>query len=345
MSFTSRMHSSSKACGVAFCFALTLLVAPSLFSQSTGTTQSPNVSLPGTQSPFLGSNPEGTATQQVLQIDFKDAIDRGLRNNLGLLLAGDQTEAARGERWKQLAELLPNLSAHVLENAENQSLAALGFTKLLPLFGSGSSLSSFPRVIAGLQLFRRPRSLSANRSSISRIWRQERAASESLKAAQLTYKDAREIGRACRWKRVLAIDRRRRASRDHRGPGQERPSAQRQGSGPTESRIDSGDRRAAIPGRTANAPATVHCRAQRFGETEFERRAHHWVAARTAIRSHGESPVSGADSTPLETYLQRAYAAARTIRRPLRRSAVPNCRAAPHRPDAIPTVDLGANFG
>src|SRR5579871_5816501 len=134
MSFTSRMQSSSRNCGVAFCVVFTLLVTPILISQSTGgTSQMPNVSLPGTQSPFLGSNPEGTATQQVLQIDFKEAIDRGLRNNLGLLLAGDQTEAARGERWKQLAELLPNVSAHVLENVQNQSLSALGFNKLLPL--------------------------------------------------------------------------------------------------------------------------------------------------------------------------------------------------------------------
>ena len=78
-----------------------------LLSQTSG---SPSISLPGTQSPFQGSAPEGNATPQVLQIDFKDAIDRGLRNNLGLLLASDQTRAARGQRWQQLSELLPNVS-------------------------------------------------------------------------------------------------------------------------------------------------------------------------------------------------------------------------------------------
>jgi outer membrane protein TolC len=107
-------------------------------AQTTTPSPTPSISLPGSQSPFQGSAAEGKATGEVLQIDFKDAIDRGLRNNLGLLLAGDQTETARGERWKELSDLLPNLSAHIIENAQNQSLAALGFNKLAPFFGAGS---------------------------------------------------------------------------------------------------------------------------------------------------------------------------------------------------------------
>ena len=75
----------------------------------------PTVTLPGAQNPFLGSAAEGNATSEVLQIDFKDAIDRGLRNNLGLLLAGDQAQTARGERWKELSELLPNVNARIME--------------------------------------------------------------------------------------------------------------------------------------------------------------------------------------------------------------------------------------
>src|SRR5579864_6356045 len=83
-------------------FALLVLFLPAcLTAQSTsGTSSAPNITLPGQQNPFLGSEPEGKPTADVLQIDFKDAIDRGLRNNLGLLLASDQTETARGERWK-----------------------------------------------------------------------------------------------------------------------------------------------------------------------------------------------------------------------------------------------------
>src|SRR5215469_5544141 len=98
-----------------------------LESQSTSTPpNAPSITLPGSQSPFLGSAPEGTATPEVLQIDFKDAIDRGLRNNLGLLLASDQTLAARGERWHQLAELLPNIGVRAEEDVQTLSLTALG---------------------------------------------------------------------------------------------------------------------------------------------------------------------------------------------------------------------------
>jgi outer membrane protein TolC len=164
--------------------ALTVLSASRLAAQGTSPA-TPSISLPGDQNPFLGSEPEGKVTAEVLQIDFKDAIDRGLRNNLGLLLAGDQTQTARGERWKELSELLPNINARVEENVQTQSLAALGIGKLFP--GGG-----LPRVTAAFNYFDARVSLSQSLFNFKNI-EKERAASESLKAAQLSYKDAREI--------------------------------------------------------------------------------------------------------------------------------------------------------
>jgi outer membrane protein TolC len=162
-----------------------------LTAQTTTPSPAPSISLPGSQSPFQGSAAEGKATGEILQIDFKDAIDRGLRNNLGLLLAGDQTESARGERWKELSDLLPNLSAHVIENAQNQSLAALGFNKLAPFFGAGSG-AAFPRVIPTFNYFDARISLSQSLFNYKSL-EQTRAASEGLKVAQYNYKDAREV--------------------------------------------------------------------------------------------------------------------------------------------------------
>ena len=163
-------------------------------AQAAGSSASaPNVSLPGTQSPFQGSAPEGTATAETLQIDFKDAIDRGLRNNLGLLLAGDQAQAARGERWKELSELLPNINGRVTEDVQTQSLAALGFNKLFPLLSpSGSTKTSPPRVTPAFNYFDARASLSQSVFNFKNLER-ERAASESVKAAQFSYKDAREV--------------------------------------------------------------------------------------------------------------------------------------------------------
>jgi len=158
-------------------------VSSTLVSQTTGGT--PSVSLPGTQSPFQGSSPEGTATSEVLQIDFKEAIDRGLRNNLGLLLAGDQTQAARGQRWQQLAELLPNISIRGEEDVQTTSLTALGLR--------GNVLhTAVPRVIGPFNYF----DLRANATQTVfdyRTLEKERAAFQTLKAAQLSFKDAREV--------------------------------------------------------------------------------------------------------------------------------------------------------
>lgn len=162
-----------------------MLVSPAyLISQSTSSS-SPSISLPGSQSPFQGSAPEGTATQEVLQIDFKDAIERGLRNNLGLLLASDQAEAARGQKWQALSEMLPNVSVRAQEDVQTQSLTALGLKSNVFPF-------PIPRVIGPFNYF----DLRANwQQSVFnfRNLENERAASQGLKAAQFSLKDAREI--------------------------------------------------------------------------------------------------------------------------------------------------------
>jgi outer membrane protein TolC len=120
-----------------------------------------------------------------LQLSLQDAIDRGLRNNLGLLLSGDQTVTARGERWKELSNLLPNLSARVQEDVQTQSLTALGLKSNVFPF-------PIPRVIGPFNYFDARASVSQSIFNFKDI-EKERAASESLKSAQHTYKDAREI--------------------------------------------------------------------------------------------------------------------------------------------------------
>jgi outer membrane protein TolC len=169
-------------------FALTVLFSvPGVVAQNSA--PAPSISLPGSQSPFTGSEPEGKATPEVLQLSLQEAIDRGLRNNLGLLLSGDQTIMARGERWKELSNLLPNLSARVQEDAQNLDLAALGFQKLFPLFGVKGTI---PAVTPGFSYFDARASVSQSLFNF-RDLEKERAASESLKSAKYTYKDAREL--------------------------------------------------------------------------------------------------------------------------------------------------------
>jgi outer membrane protein TolC len=164
--------------GVVLVFTVTAVVAQS-------SAPAPSVSLPGSQSPFTGSEPEGQATSQALQIGFQDAIDRGLRNNLGLILAADQTIQTKGERWKELSNLLPNFGARIQEDAETLNLTSLGFK---------SSIFPFPipRVLGPFNYFDARLSLTQSLFNFHDM-EQERAAEERLKSANYSLKDAREV--------------------------------------------------------------------------------------------------------------------------------------------------------
>ncbi|MGA8621509.1 MAG: TolC family protein [Candidatus Sulfotelmatobacter sp.] len=164
-------------------FMMVLWLVTGLLAQNS--VPAPSISLPGSQSPFTGSEPEGKVTPEVLQLGYQDAIDRGLRNNLGLLLSGDQSIMARGEKWKELSGLLPKLSAQIQEDVQTLSLTALGLKSNVFPF-------PVPRVIGPFNYFDARASLTQSLFDFKQI-EQERAASQSLKSAQYTYKDAREL--------------------------------------------------------------------------------------------------------------------------------------------------------
>src|SRR5437867_180518 len=82
----------------------------------------------GGQNPFLGGVPSGEATPGVLQLTLKDAIDRGLKYNLGLLLSEQGTREARGARMRALSDLLPKLKWQTSETRQQLSLQAFGLS-------------------------------------------------------------------------------------------------------------------------------------------------------------------------------------------------------------------------
>src|SRR5262252_191455 len=117
------------AAHILFLFVLLLAVLETAFAQSAASSAPTNTVIPQSvqQNGFTGSVPSGKATSEVLQISFLDAIDRGLKQNLGLLLSSDNTIAARGARWKELSNLLPNVDAKGQEVSQQSSLAEFGF--------------------------------------------------------------------------------------------------------------------------------------------------------------------------------------------------------------------------
>ncbi|MGB8833286.1 MAG: TolC family protein [Candidatus Sulfotelmatobacter sp.] len=319
--------------------AALVLFLPStrLMGQTSSPTSTPSISLPGSQSPFTGSEPENKAAAGVLQIGFQDAIDRGLRNNLGLLLSGDQALTARGERWKELSNLLPNLQARIQEDAQTESLTALGFKSNVFPF-------PVPRVIGPFNYFDARASLTQSVFNF-RDFEQERSASERLRSAQYTYKDARElvvlaVGNAY----LLAIAD---SSRIETGEAQVNnaqalydKAIDQQKAGLTPS-ID-----------TLRAQVELQTREQQLIAARNDYAKQKLSLARVIGLAPGQeflltekAPYAVLTPLPIEVYLQRAY-----LSRSDYQSAQAQVRAAEFArrgaaAGRYPTVDLSANFG
>jgi outer membrane protein TolC len=293
--------------------------------------------LPGSQSPFTGSEPEGKATPEVLQIGFQEAIERGLRNNLGLLLSGDQTILARGERWKELSNLLPNITAKIQENVQTQSLTALGLKSNVFPF-------PVPRVIGPFNYFDARATLTQSVFNF-RDLEKERAASESVKSAQYTYKDARELV-------VLAV-----------GNAYLLAIATAARIETTDAQVNSAQalyNKAADQQKAGLSPAIDTLRSQ----VEFQTRQQQLIVARndyakqklSLARIIGmppgqefqwteKAPYQALTPLPVEVYLQHAYAS-----RPDFQAAQSRVRSAEltHRAAAAgryPSIDVNANYG
>ena len=97
----------------------------------------------GQQAQFQGSVPTGVASATPLSLTLRDAIDRGLKTNLGLLLSGQVSEATRGERLRSLSALLPQVTGEVSENVEQIDLPTRGINFHLPGFSTPAVVGPF----------------------------------------------------------------------------------------------------------------------------------------------------------------------------------------------------------
>src|SRR3984893_13441648 len=137
----------------------------------------------GPESPYLGSVPTGTPTGTVLQISLSDALDRGLKHNLGLIESDVATRATRAERLRSLNELLPNVNASISQTVEQVNLRALGLK--IPIAG-------FPVIVGPFGIQDAQGSISQTLfdwSSVEKL----RASNERMKASQDSYKSSRDL--------------------------------------------------------------------------------------------------------------------------------------------------------
>ncbi len=134
---------------------------------------------------FRGSVPQGQASATPIALSLGDAIDRGLRANLGLLTNEEASREARAQRLRALAGLLPRVTGQLSFVEQQLNLQSLGFLISLP----GVSI---PRIVGPYSY----QDAQANATvpifdynAISNF----RSARENLRAAALSVKNARDL--------------------------------------------------------------------------------------------------------------------------------------------------------
>jgi outer membrane protein TolC len=154
--------------------------APGAMAQQAIGLQPPQAAGPNAQS-FQGSVVSGEATGGVLDLSLDDAIQRGLKNNLGVILSGTETASARGARLSQLQNLLPEVDASGKEAVMQVDLPA-----------EGLRFSGFPKVIGPFGYTDVRATLAWSLVDIASL-RGYLAARHNFSASQLSADDARDM--------------------------------------------------------------------------------------------------------------------------------------------------------
>ena len=143
------------------------------------------LTLLGQQIQFQGSVPSGAATGTPIALTLRDAIDRGLKTNLGLLVSDSASEIARGQRLQSLSALLPSVNGQVSQTEEQINLKTFGFN------------FSFPGVqiptIVGPFHYTDLRAYASWNAFDYTARKNYRSAQEAARAARLSAQDARDL--------------------------------------------------------------------------------------------------------------------------------------------------------
>ena len=132
--------------------------------------------------PYSGSIPTGVASKTELQLTLHDAVARGLRNNLGILLSTDANAEAQAERWKALSALLPRITTETSFATHQLVLRAT----------IGLHIHGVPPVVGPFGAFDTRAYLQQDIFSWEHIERM-RASGELVRAARFSCNDAHDL--------------------------------------------------------------------------------------------------------------------------------------------------------
>ena len=135
------------------------------------------------QDPYSGSIPQGKATPEIIDLTIEDALDRGLKYNLGLYLSERATEQSRASHLRALSDLMPVVNGSFAEEVEKLNLKALGL--------NGSLIPGIPTAVGPFGITDLRATGSWDPLDLHYI-DNVRAATQNVKAAQFSYKDARD---------------------------------------------------------------------------------------------------------------------------------------------------------
>jgi outer membrane protein TolC len=134
-----------------------------------------------TQDSYKGSIVTGKATDGVLDLSLDDAIQRGLRQNLGLILQSSAVKNSNGQRLEELQALLPTINATASIEVQQINLAAFGLT-----------FPGIPKIIGPFQVVDFRAYLTQNLVNVSAL-KNFIAAKHNFEGAKLTAEDARDL--------------------------------------------------------------------------------------------------------------------------------------------------------
>jgi outer membrane protein TolC len=130
---------------------------------------------------FQGSVPTGEATGEVLQLSLADALERGLRTNLGVIDKGLDSRLAQAERQRALSNLLPQVTGKLSHQTLELSLVTFGF-----------KIPGIPEVIGPFSYQDARLTLTDQLFNLQSLYN-FRSTRESAHAAELSLADAREL--------------------------------------------------------------------------------------------------------------------------------------------------------
>ena len=175
MSSNSSSNSLIRPCACALAPVLALGLAVLAASLSPGGLAAQSAS------PFQGSVTASEASAQPVNLTLDDAIQRGLKTNLGVILSGTQTAAARGQRLSQLQSLLPSVDFSAQETVMQADLPA-----------EGLRITGFPKIIGPFGFTDLRAKLNWSLVDVASL-RNFLAARHNFAAAELSAQDAREL--------------------------------------------------------------------------------------------------------------------------------------------------------